>query len=534
MPTLVTAVWLLLWGIGLGLILTRLARNAAARIGMMDGPDGHRKTQESPVPVAGGLAVLAAAVSAILVVAIVEPDVAAALTADARKSLALLAAALLITIVGLIDDRYNLRARYKLLGQTAAVLVLVLGGDFVIHKAGLFGFTAELDSYAIPFTVVWLLACVNALNLIDGMDGFLGTVGGIALLSLAVVAALTGHLFASVVALALAGAVFGFLWWNLPPATVYMGDAGSMLIGLVIGAVAIPASLKGPATVALGAPLAVLILPMFDTTAAVVRRKLTGRGMATPDRGHLHHVMLKSGLTAPRVLGIVAVLGLVAAGGALASTAWHNDLFALVAASGVVLALVVGKLFGNAELGLIRTRVSRAFRRLWAGVGDVQSWGMAVRLQGIADWDRVWGDLLAHAKPLNLRVLCLDVNSPAMHENYHARWSNPVALPEAQLWRLEIPLHGAEGRSLGRLAISAERDVRSFAETLRSIAELVAWLELLATEAIATTRPAVHPSIHQSSVKLDPACQSILSLGLGPLHPLPDGHDSPSNTATSG
>jgi len=87
---------------------------------------------------------------------------------------------------------------------------------------------------------------------------------------------------------------------------------------------------------------------------------------------------------------------------------------------------------------------------------------------------------------------------------------------------------------LGLLAISAERDVRSFAETLRSIAELVAWLELLATEAIATTRPAVHPSIHQSSVKLDPACQSILSLGLGPLHPLPDGHDSPSNTATSG
>ena len=125
-------------------------------------------------------------------------------------------------------------------------------------------------------------------NLIDGMDGLLGIVGGIALASLAVIVAMTGHVFAATVALALAGAVLGFLWWNLPPATVYMGDSGSMLIGLVIGAVAIPTSLKGPATVALSAPLAILVLPIFDTTAAVVRRKLTGRGLATADRGHLH------------------------------------------------------------------------------------------------------------------------------------------------------------------------------------------------------------------------------------------------------
>src|SRR4029079_19479151 len=104
---------------------------------------------------------------------------------------------------------------------------------------------------AFPCTAVWMLGCVNALNLIDGMDGLLGIVGGIALASLAVIVAMTGYAFESMIALAFTGAVLGFLWWNLPPATVYMGDSGSMLIGLVIGAVAIPTSLKGPATVAL-------------------------------------------------------------------------------------------------------------------------------------------------------------------------------------------------------------------------------------------------------------------------------------------
>src|SRR4029077_9988777 len=103
-------------------------------------------------------------------------------------------------------------------------------------------------------------------------DGLLGIVAGIALASLAVIVAMTGHTFAAVVALALAGAVLGFLWWNLPPATAYMGDAGRVLNCVVIGAVAIPTSLKGPATVALSVPLDILILPMFDTTAAVIRR----------------------------------------------------------------------------------------------------------------------------------------------------------------------------------------------------------------------------------------------------------------------
>src|SRR5205823_5097389 len=163
----------------------------------------------------------------------------------------------------------------------------------------------------------WLLACVNALNLIDGMDGLLGTVGLIALLSLAVIAAMVGHLLAAAIALALAGAVLGFLRYNLPPASVYMGDAGAMLIGLVI-----------------------------------------------------------------RVLVLVAALGLTASAGALASTALHNDVYALVAAGGVVVTLVATRLFGHAELALVGKRMVAAVRALRAPASNGSGWEMSIRLQG--------------------------------------------------------------------------------------------------------------------------------------------------------
>lgn len=488
-----TALTLVALGAGLGLFLTRVARGVASRVGMLDGPDGHRKTQSAAVPVAGGLAVLAAAVLALAGVALAEPAVAEAFTADPPKSFALLAAAVLITLVGLADDLHNLRARHKLAGQLVAILVLVYGGGFVIQRVGVFGVVVELGPFAVPVTAAWLLACVNALNLIDGMDGLLGTVGGIALVCLAVMAALAGHVFAAAVALALAGAVFGFLWWNLPPATVYMGDAGSMLIGLVVGAVAIPASLKGPATVALLAPLAVLVLPMFDTTAAVVRRKLTGRGLATTDRGHLHHKMLERGLSPRKVLAVTTGLGLVAACGALAATAWNNDLFALIAAGGVVVALVVGKLFGNAELGLIRTRAGSLVRNLWAGMGDAQAWGLAVRLQGTADWDRVWAELVAHARRLDLCTLYLDVNAPSLHENYHARWANPAPPQEDRVLRVVVPLVGRGGASLGHLTLAVARDARPLAEVLGTFAAMVGVIEGRAEAMSVPAQPEVVP-----------------------------------------
>ena len=490
--TVTAALWLVTLGIGFGFLLTWCGRGIAARLGLVDSPDSQRKIQSHPTPVAGGVAVLVAAILALAVTAFTIPDIYSEIVSHSRRALALIVAALLIVAVGLSDDRYNLRARHKLLGQLAAVLVLILGGGFLIERIGLFGLMIHLGPLAIPCTALWMLACINALNLIDGMDGVLGIVGGIALTSLAVIVAMTGYTFEATIALAVAGAVIGFLWWNLPPASVYMGDSGSMLIGLVIGAVAIPTSLKGPATVALSAPLAILVLPIFDTTAAVIRRKLTGRGLATADRGHLHHVLMRNGLTVQRVLVIVGVLGLIAAGGALASTSLHNDLFALIAAAGVVAALVAGKLFGNAELRLIQKRLSAAVRGVWPGRTPKRPWELAIRLQGVADWDHVWEDLTGVAHRLSFQTICLDVNAPAMHENYHARWDQPGGPPEAFLWRLEVPLF-INGRPIGRLSVSAERDDQSLVDALQVLMKIVEIAEVRAAE-VAAISASSHPT----------------------------------------
>jgi UDP-GlcNAc:undecaprenyl-phosphate GlcNAc-1-phosphate transferase len=259
-----------------------------------------------------------------------------------------------------------------------------------------------------------------------------------------------------------------------------------MLVGLVVGAVAIPSSLKGPATVALICPVAILILPVLDTTAAVIRRKLTGRGLATADRGHLHHVLLRRGLTVRRVLVLVAALGGLASVGALASTALKNDLYALVGAAGVALTLLATRLFGHAEFHLVRKWVSMT---LWAALGWAAApagVGLAIRIQGTIDWDSVWVGLSEAAGAADLQALSLDVNAPELHENYHARWERAGrAPPDAHGWRLECPLF-AHGRLIGRVAASGGCDTGSIGTTLQVLARIVEATERRATELTAS------------------------------------------------
>src|SRR5262249_20696536 len=198
-----------------------------------------------------------------------------------------------------------LRGRYKLLGQVFAVGA-VLAYGVRVEAVHLFAWRIELGWFAVPFTLFWLLGAINSLNLLDGMDGLLGTVGTIVSLAIAALAAVPGHWAEAAVAATLAGALLGFLRYNWPPATIFLGDAGSMLIGLVIGVLAIRCSLKGTATVALATPMALLIIPIFDTAAAIVRRKLTGRSIYSTDRAHLHHCLLRRALPRPVVPLVVS------------------------------------------------------------------------------------------------------------------------------------------------------------------------------------------------------------------------------------
>jgi UDP-GlcNAc:undecaprenyl-phosphate GlcNAc-1-phosphate transferase len=441
----------------ISLVLTPLLRALARHIGLVDQPDGRRKIHGQATPVAGGLVILVAGTVAVLVASSLPHSYQDQLRERKAGLWGLLAAALVLCGVGLADDFRRLRVRHKVLGQILAVGVVMSSG-LVVRSLQLFDWGLDLGLFAVPFTALWLLGAINSLNLLDGMDGMLTTVGLIISSAMVVMAVLGGQGAAACVAIALAGALLGFLRYNFPPATVFLGDSGSMLIGLVVGVLAIQSSLKGPATIALASPLALLTVPLFDTMAAIIRRKLTGRSLCTTDRGHLHHCLLGRGLSNRRVLLWVSLFCLLTVLGVLTSLSLHNEVYALLSALAVVGILVAGRLFGYAEFLLVKDRLKAVAASLLQTRCEGQAHQTGVRLQGSANWEVLWNELTECALRLNLKALRFDLNAPAIHEGYHARWRRPQ--DESEIigqWRAELPLT-VHGHSVGRLEIVGQRD----------------------------------------------------------------------------
>jgi UDP-GlcNAc:undecaprenyl-phosphate GlcNAc-1-phosphate transferase len=459
-----------------GVLLVPVARALAARWGLVDAPDGRRKMQQRPIPVAGGPAVFLAGLAAIGVALAIPGVVRERILEQHASLLGLLLASAIICGVGLADDCKTLRGRHKLFGQMIAV-GCVLSSGTVVESVRLLNHDLHLGPLALPFTALWLLGAINALNLIDGMDGLLGSVGVIICLAMAALAYCSGNPATAAIACALAGALLAFLCFNFPPASIFLGDSGSMLVGLVVGTLAIRSSLKGPATVALAAPTALLAIPFFDTLAAIVRRKLTGRSIYTTDRGHIHHCLQRRGFSSRRVLLLVSGLCLLTVAGALASALLNNELLALIAALAVVCILVVGRLFGHAECVLVKERLIRLWVWLRHHDTDRRIHQLEVRLQGSTDWSDLWTSVTICARELGLRTVCLDVNMPALHEGYHARWDRYGTPSEtAACWRAEFPLV-ANGQYVGRLDVTGDRRADPVGDSMAAVGRLAEEVE---------------------------------------------------------
>ncbi|MCA9025734.1 MAG: undecaprenyl/decaprenyl-phosphate alpha-N-acetylglucosaminyl 1-phosphate transferase [Planctomycetaceae bacterium] len=436
-------------------LITPIVRMFAFRIGMVDRPDGVRKLHKTPVPLGGGVAICLA-FSATFIGLLTFPSYwRGVFLENWNYYVGLLASAACICLVGLLDDSINLRGRQKLLGQIAAIAILISSG-LVIRKFTIFEWSVDLGVLSIPFTAFWMLGAINALNLIDGVDGLATSIGLVFSLALATMAFVTGHQPDAYVALALAGSLAGFLIYNFPPAKMYLGDAGSMLIGLVVGALAIRSSLKGPATVALAAPTAVWAVLIFDVSMAIVRRKLTGRSVYTTDRGHLHHTLLQRGFSGTRIVVWVGMLCAFCGAGALASIVYQNDLLAIGSAFAVISTLVLTRFFGHSECALL-VRSLKAFfisvLRLPAG-GERKHEPFSSRLQGNREWDSLWERLTDYAERFDLSMVQLNVNLPALHEEYHAVWKRKHGAEQDQMWHATLPLVCQDGHAIGRLRLA--------------------------------------------------------------------------------
>jgi UDP-GlcNAc:undecaprenyl-phosphate GlcNAc-1-phosphate transferase len=278
-----------------GLIVTPLVRGYAVHHGFLDLPGG-RKIHELPVPRLGGVAMAIAIGVAIGGATIVTGDLGSTLGLRPNRAPAILAGVGLLLAVGIIDDVRGMRALVKLAFQVAAALVawwLGLSVERLFFPWGI----VELGPLALPITVAWVVAVINAVNLIDGLDGLAAGVVLTVLGAFGLLAAGEGVDPTLFIVAATMGAAVGFLAYNLHPATIIMGDTGSMVLGFIVAAISISITQDGVRPHAPWVPIIALGVPIIDTIWAVVRRTARGDPFFVADRGHIHHQLLRLGLS---------------------------------------------------------------------------------------------------------------------------------------------------------------------------------------------------------------------------------------------
>jgi UDP-GlcNAc:undecaprenyl-phosphate GlcNAc-1-phosphate transferase len=482
-------------GLLLNLALTPIFRTLARKVGLVDKPDGRRKLQSNAIPVAGGPALIITVMATVGLAAAFADYLGSGVNFHPDFLLVLLAASTIICVVGIIDDAVGLRGRYKLLGQFLAVGVVIACG-IQVHRVNVFDVEVELGIFSIPLTLFLLLGAINSLNLLDGMDGLLGSVGLIVCATFGAMAVICGKMDAAWIAFALAGALLGFLKYNLPPASVYLGDSGSMLVGLSVGVLAIQASLKGPASVALIAPACVLVVPIFDTAAAIVRRKLIGRSIFSSDRGHLHHCLLQRGISCRRSLLIVVSLCMIGMVGGLASIRYRSESAAVLAGLSIVMTLIVTRLFGYNETRLILKRIRYLSQLALRNQKPDSAAILAVNIQGKINWQPVWNILLGCSERLGLRRVRLDIEDALHGESFHARVDRNTTCSGETSRELKIlfPLE-IQGRVIGRVEVHGDRTGTGFSAMVSQLTGVVHEMELMADQLVKTVqnRPSLEP-----------------------------------------
>lgn len=305
---------------------TPMAKRLAIKVGAIDIPKDERRMHKKPIALMGGCAIIAGFVISVFFNTLSTSKI----FTPGKELLGLMTGAVIISVMGILDDIRPLDSKVKLLFQIMAAVAVVLISDSTritmltnpFVRSGVSFLSPEI-SY--PLTILWIIGVTNAINLIDGLDGLAAGVSSISSLSLFFVSilrpdALTPALtvYTAVITAALAGSTLGFLPFNFNPAKIFMGETGSAFLGFTLGVISIQGTLKQYAAISITIPLLILGLPLFDTIFAIFRRILHGKSIMQADRGHLHHRLMDMGLsqrqsvvimyTASAALGLCAIV----------------------------------------------------------------------------------------------------------------------------------------------------------------------------------------------------------------------------------
>ncbi|AIC96448.1 glycosyltransferase family 4 protein [Shouchella lehensis] len=341
------------------ILVTPFMIRFAHRFGFVDKPN-ERKVHRTAMPRIGGVAFIIGTLAGMLFLT----DL---FEADVRTTFFILFGSVPLLIVGLLDDRFILKARYKLVAQLLTALIVVSSGLTIDFISIPFGKELDFGILSTGFTVFWLVAIMNSINLIDGLDGLAAGVSIIALATMLVLAtgnpAAYGLVFAF--GMPLIGSVSGFLFYNFHPAKLFMGDTGSLFLGYMIAVLSIVGLFKSVTMISLIIPLLILGVPIMDTFFAIIRRKLNKQNIGSPDKGHLHHCLLKKGYGHRQVVLTIYGVSILFACAALLmsmSNLWLSLLLLLIVTVLIQLFAEVIGLIGAQRQPLLNL-IKRRFKR---------------------------------------------------------------------------------------------------------------------------------------------------------------------------
>ena len=295
--------------VAISFLSTPLVKTLAYKVGAIDVPKDSRRMHKVPIPRLGGLAIFLAFLLSALIFADID-----------RQLQGILLGAVIIVVLGALDDVLALKALPKLIVQILAAGVAVYHGCVIqfISNPNVFSNATyvNLGWLSVPITIIWIVAITNAVNFIDGLDGLAVGVSSISAAALIVIALMVAETNIAIILCALFGACLGFIPYNMNPAKIFMGDSGSTFLGYILATLSITGLFKMYAIISFAVPFLILGLPIFDICFAFLRRIAHGQSPMQADRGHVHHRLIDMGFTQKQAVAIAymltAILGLAA------------------------------------------------------------------------------------------------------------------------------------------------------------------------------------------------------------------------------
>ena len=421
------------------LVVTPFASTLAVRWGFVDHP-GLRKLHSRPIPNIGGAALMAGLLSGLAALLVLEPVLSHRFFADPTRGLAVVIACVAVFVLGIVDDRVNLRVRHKALAQILVATGLYFAGvrldniQFTQHASQGLGWI----SY--PLTLVWIVGVTNAFNLIDGLDGLAGGIGLLVCAALAIMGIEYGQYLLGGMALIWIASLLGFLVYNVHPARIYLGDGGSLTLGLFVAAGSLLSLQANPRYISIGLPLLAAAVPLLDCLHCMLRRTLERRSPFSADKGHIHHLLISLGIPHARAVMVLHIVTAIATTCGILAL-WQEGVPRML--------LLVAGFFAVA--GFFWAVGYFSFRNIVTNLRQVHTIAreekdaqkayenLRLRIKEVTTFDEWWTTLCQAAEDLAFVCLSLPI-APREGPPHTLRWSSEYPEIHPQLLTFEVPV----------------------------------------------------------------------------------------------